>query len=514
MIAQIETKRIAKNTIALYIRMGLIMLVSLYTSRVLLKVLGVDDFGIYNLVAGVVVLFSFLNTAMNTATLRFLNYALGKGNTVQAAKYFSMSISVYVGVIAITVILSETLGLWFLNKQLNIPSERIFASNLVFQFAIANTVINILQVPYNAVIIAYERMSFFAWISIVKALLLLLVVFIVPSCNGDKLIFYAFLTTLINIIIQIIYVFYCRKAFARVARYRLFWNNKLFKELCSFSGWSLLGGIANVANSQGLNMILNVFCGVALNAAVGIAHQVGAAVYQFVSNFQVAYNPQIIKLYSSGNQQAFITLIFQASKISYYLMLILTIPIALNIDFILNLWLTNIPPYTADFIIWTLIYSMIDAIGGPLWLAVQATGKIRNYQLIVSAFILSNLPIAVIAMWLGCSPVWPFALRTLINVIITSWRIFYLKHKVDLPSWFFFKEVICRALIVTFLALLLPIGIYIFINNHIIRFFATSFSTIVCTATATIFLGFKQEERRVIFSFLQLQLNKLRKSDA
>lgn len=509
MTAKIETTRIAKNTIALYIRMGLTMLVSLYTSRVLLQVLGVDDFGIYNLVAGIVVLFSFLNTAMNTATLRFLNFALGKGRSTQAARYFSMSISVYILVIVITVILAETLGLWLLNHQLNIPIKRLTASNIVFQFAIANTVIGILQVPYNAVIIAYERMSFFAWVSIIKVVLLLLVVFIVPWSPGDKLVFYAFLSTMVNLFMQIIYVFYCRKAFPGVARYRPFWDAKIFKELCSFSGWSLLGGLANIGNNQGLNMILNIFGGVALNAATGLAHQVGAAIYQFVANFQTAYNPQIIKLYSAGNQNAFITLVFQASKISYYMMLLFTLPVAINIDFILKLWLDNIPPYTADFIIWTLVYSMIDSIGGPLWLSVQATGKIRNYQLIVSVFILSNIPIAILLMYMGFSPVWTFVLKAFINAITTIWRIFYLKHKVNLPSWLFIREICGRAIIVTLVASLLPVMFAILIDNTIFRFFITSFTALIGVVIVSFFLGFKTEERNAIVSFLQMRFKQL-----
>ena len=298
-----NNKRIAKNTLMLYVKMGVMMLVQLYTSRVVLQTLGVDDFGIYNVVGGVVVLFSFLNAAMSSATQRFLNFELGKGDLVQVGRVFSMSLTVHFCIAGLVLLLAETVGLWFLNSELNIPAERMVAANWVYQFSVATTLLGILLVPYNATIIAHERMGFYAWTSIVKAVLLLVIVYFLSIGEVDKLILYAGLVFAVNALMQGVYIVYCRRAFSKTALYRPFFDRELFRRLISFSGWSLFGGVADMCNSQGINMVMNIFCGVAVNAAMGIANQVNAAVYQFVSNFQIAFNPQLVKSYAANERE-------------------------------------------------------------------------------------------------------------------------------------------------------------------------------------------------------------------
>lgn len=505
-----NNKRIAKNTLMLYVKMGVMMLVQLYTSRVVLQTLGVDDFGIYNVVGGVVVLFSFLNAAMSSATQRFLNFELGKKDFVQVGRVFSMSMTVHFVIAGTVLILAETVGLWFLNSELNISADRMIAANWVYQFSVASTLLGILLVPYNATIIAYERMSFYAWTSILKALMLLGIVYLLVIGNTDKLILYAGLVFAVNALMQIVYIAYCRRVFPQTAIYKPFRDKKLFRELISFSGWSLFGGVANMSASQGINIVMNIFCGVAVNAAMGIANQVNAAVYQFVANFQTAFNPQIIKLYSSGETESFIRLIFRASKISYFMMFLLTLPLLLNTEFILGIWLGEVPEFAADFTRLTLAFALVDALSGPLWMSVQATGEIRNYQLIVSAFIFSNLPFAILLLWLGAPPVWVLVLKVFINIVVTVWRSFYLKGKVGLPTWKFLKEVLGRACIVSGAAALPAIWAWNSIspNEPWSRFLASSVVAFFATAIFAGAFGLTRDEcatfMRVIRSRLKI----------
>ena len=495
-----NNKRIAKNTLMLYAKMGVTMLVSLYTSRVVLQTLGVDDFGIYNVVGGVVVLFSFLNAAMSSATQRFLNFELGKKDLVQVGRVFSMSMTVHFCIAGIVLLLAETVGLWFLNAELNIPAERMIAANWVYQFSVASTLLGIMLVPYNATIIAYERMAFYAWASIINVFLRLGIVYLLVIGNFDKLILYAGLTFAVGVLMQIIHVGYCRRAFPQTAIYKPFRDKKLFRELISFSGWSLFGGVASMSASQGINMVMNIFCGVAVNAAMGIANQVNAAVYQFVSNFQTAFQPQIVKRYSAEEHDALILLIFRASKFSYFMMLFVALPIVLNTDFVLTVWLGNVPEFASDFVRWTLFTAMVESLAGPLWMSVQATGTIRNYQIVVCLFLFSTLPLAIVLLSFGCSPVWVLIGRCGINFVTTLWRAIYLKEKITFPTWMYFRRVIGNVLIVSLLSVFVPALIWLHIPEESvwIRFFSSSGASAFCVVCAVWLLGFTASERNSI----------------
>lgn len=505
-----NNKRIAKNTLMLYVKMGVMMLVSLYTSRVVLQTLGVDDFGIYNVVGGVVVLFSFLNAAMSSATQRFLNFELGKKDLVQVGRVFSMSLTVHFCIAGLVLFLAETVGLWFLNAELNIPADRMAAANWVYQFSVATTLLGILLVPYNATIIAHERIGFYAWTSIVRALFLLGIVYLLVIGNIDKLILYAGLVFAVNALMQIVYIAYCRRAFPQTAIYKPFRDKKLFHELISFSGWSLFGGVANMSASQGINMVMNIFCGVAVNAAMGIANQVNAAVYQFVSNFQTAFNPQIVKLYSSGEKESFIRLIFRASKISYFMMFLLTLPLLLNMEFVLGIWLGEVPEFAEDFTRLTLTFALVDALSGPLWMSVQATGKIRNYQLIVSSFIFANLPLSIFLLWLDVSPAWVLAGKVFINIVITIWRAFYLEGEVGLPAWRFLRDVLGRAGLISVISAIPALWVWNFVPavDEWMRAITSSVVAFFLTVFFVFLLGFTRDERlaftRIVRSRLKI----------
>ena len=321
-----NNKCIAKNTSMLYIRMLLTMAVTLYTSRVILNTLGVEDYGIYNVVGGFVAMMGFLNNSMAVATQRFLSFEIGKKSNSQFSRVFSMSMSIHILIALVILVLAETVGLWFVKTQLTIPIERMGAALWVFHFSILAFIVNVISVPYNATIIAHERMNVFAWVSIIDVSLKLLIVFILQWFGYDKLKFYALLMFGVALIIRLIYGSYCSRKFVE-SKFHFYWDKSLFKTIMSFAGWSLWGGAASVLHSQGVNILLNIFFGPAINAARGIAYQIQGAVNSFVSNFQIAINPQIIKSYASSKIEYMHQLIFQGAKYSFYLLFALSLPI-------------------------------------------------------------------------------------------------------------------------------------------------------------------------------------------
>ena len=497
-----DNRRIAKNTLALYVRMGVSMIVSLFTSRVVLQTLGVEDFGIYNVVGGVVVLFSFLNAAMSSATQRFLNFELGRRDFAQVGRVFSMSMSVHFAIAGAVLLLAETLGLWFLNAQLNIPAERMAAANWVYQFSVASTLLGIMLVPYNATIIAYERMTFYAWASIATTFLRLGIVYLLVIGNADKLVLYAALTFAVGVLMQIVHVAYCRRAFPRTAIYRPFRDKKLFRELVSFSGWNLFGGVSYLGNTQGLNMVVNIFCGVAVNAAMGIANQVSAAVYQFASNFQTAFNPQIVKNFAAGNSEATSKLVFRASKISFALVLLLVAPIFPNADFVLSLWLGVVPEHAAAFVRLTLLYCLTDTLSAPLFTLVSASGKIREYQVIIGLMFLANVPVAVLLLWCGLAPEWVIASRLGITLLMVPVRLWTSRKNARLRVRAYASDVLLRVCALGAFALLPTCALAGAFPPSLPALCASALCSTALVAAGTWFFCFSAEERKFLRNFL------------
>lgn len=439
------------------------MAVSLFTFRELLKELGVDDYGTYNVVGGVVILFSFLSNAMTQSNQRFLSYHLGRRDDATLGRVFSMIINVQVVICLLIVFLAETIGLWFINCKMNFESGSMVAVNWVYQFSILTFVIQILQIPYTSAIISYEKMSFFSYFSIAEALIKLGVVLSLELFSHNRLIIYSGLLMLSALLIFIVYFIYCSKAF-KICSYRRLWDNALFTKLIGFSGWNMLGGLGNVAAGQGINMLFNIFCGVVVNAAMGVSQQVSAAVTALVGNMQVAFNPQIIKSYAVGDIQYFNSLIFRSSRLAFYLIAAIGLPIIVGMKTILSIWLVDIPEYAIQFTQLTIVFCMIDVISGPLWIANQASGKVRTYMIIISILILSNLPVAYIILKCGLSPVYVIAARCVINVLVLIFRLVYLKHSINFPSLNFIKVVILRAI----LYLTITIPLVIIVHNYYI----------------------------------------------
>lgn len=501
-------KRIAKNTLALYVRSIIVMLVSLYTSRVVLETLGADDFGIYNVVGSVVVLFSFIQGAMATAVQRYLNFELGRDDKNAVSRVFSMSMTVHIMIALIVVVLSETIGLWFLNTQMQIPSGRHIATQWVYQFSVLTCCVNILRIPYNATIIAYEKMSFYAYVSILEVFLKLSVVFLLVFSNGDRLILYSILMLIVPIIISVAYVFFCRKKFTTCS-YSLFWDKKLFEEIFGFSAWSLFGSMANLGASQGINVLLNIFCGVVVNAAMGLAQQVNSAVSQFIVNFQTAFVPQLVKLYARNEYEKFVHLIFRSSKLSYFLILLIGLPVLTYTRPLLEIWLHSVPEYTVQFTRLMILFSMIDAMSGPLWNSVQATGKIRNYQILISSIIAINVPAAYVILKLGGSPIIVLVVRVIINFITHLVRIFYLRRLFGFPSLPYIKDIMSRIVFVSIVAMPLPLLMMRKVPTPTVWQLLFFLVIIVLqTAVFVFLLGLSQGERRTLINGVRQKIVK------
>lgn len=384
-----STRRIAKNTVVLYFRQILIILVSLYTVRVVLATLGAEDYGIYNVVAGVVTMFSFLSGAMATASQRYFSYALGQNDEVQLKRYFSMSFTIYCLIALVVVVIAETCGLWFVENKLVVPLERQQAAFWIYQASIFPTVCTILTAPFMASIIAHEDMNIYAYVSIVEVVLKLGIVFLLSLFPADKLIVYGFLMAAVVFVNTAIYRSICARKY-RECRFSFFWDKRLFKELVGYTGWNMFGASVGIFKNQLVNIVLNQFFSPVVNAARGIAYQVNGAVTSFSQGFSTAVRPQIIKSYASGNKEEMLALMYRSCKATFFLMYVFTLPLSLEMSYVLGLWLGNVPENAILFTRLALLDALIDSVSYPLMTAAQATGKIGLYQSVVGGILLLN----------------------------------------------------------------------------------------------------------------------------
>lgn len=509
-MAETNNKRVAKNTLFLYFRMILIMLVTLYTSRVVLAQLGIKDYGIYNVVGGVVTMFAFLNNCMTTSTQRFLTFELGKGNTQRLKDVFAASLNIHIAIAFTIVVLAESIGLWFVNYKLVIPADRLVAANWVFQFAILSFCVNIIQVPYNAVIIAHEKMNVYAYISIVEVMLKLGIVYLLSVSPFDKLIAYAVLIFAVQLLIRAIYQIYCRKNYEE-SKFRIFWDKSLYQQMSGFAGWNLFGSLAWMLRDQGLNIVLNLFFGPVINAARGVATQVSGAVMNFISNFQVALNPQITKNYANGNIQEMEKLTYLGIKFSYIILFFLAFPLSLNINYVLHLWLVEVPDYTALFIILIMIDSMVgNLFGVPFMTSLSATGKIRNYQIVVSFIILLIVPVGYIALRLGCDAPSVFYITIIFSGISGFARFLFCRKQIGYSLREMTKGVLLPVLSITVVALPLPIfaKLEYFQTDTLMNFLLLCLISIVMTFVSAWFVGLNTTEKDKLLSIIKSKIHK------
>ncbi|MCX9111810.1 hypothetical protein OKS80_02720 [Aeromonas veronii] len=494
---QKKHSRIVKNSLFLYFRMILTLVVTLYTSRVVLNVLGVEDFGIYNVVGGVVTMMAFLSGAMSSATQRFLSFELGKGDRNQFANVFKMSVNIHILIIFIVVVITETLGLWLINTNLVIPAERIIAANVVFHCAIFSFCCTVISVPYNAAIIAYEKMSAFAYISIVDVFLKLVVVFLLVLHDGDRLQFYALLMTAVSLLTFVCYYSYAHRQF-RVTRFSLYWDKVLFKTLLSYTGWNLFGNLAAVATNQGINILLNLFFGSAVNAARAIAFQVNSAISGFVSSLQMSINPQIVKSYASGNYTYMHQLIMCGSKYTFFLLYTLALPIMLQTHTVLTLWLVNPPEHSVLFCQLILIDALITSLSGSLMASVQATGNIKRYQAIIGSILLVNVPVSYFLLSNGCHAYTVFYVSICTSIIALLFRFVLLRNLIELDVAGFLTKVIGRISLVLASTLLTLKYVELNVGNIIINFIFMSSIIVIVTLACIYAFGLEKFEREFI----------------
>ena len=493
---EIDGNRIAKNTLLLYLRMLFQLGIALYTSRAVLNALGVIDFGIYNVVGGIIVIFSFLNNAMASSTQRFLVYHLGTNDSRKLKQIFSSAIIIHFVMAVVVVGLAEIMGLWFLQAKMIIPMERLEVAKWVFHLSVISSAITILSVPYNAAIRANERMGAFAAISIIETLLKLCVAIFISFCNGDRLLWYAGLLLGVSVIVRTIYGVYCSKSFPE-AKLIFPRNNKLlYKEMTSFAGWSLVGNLSVVGYTQGINLLLNIFFGPAINAARGIAVQVQNAVYGFVRSFQTAVNPQITKSYAIGDLKSMHLLIYRSSKLSFYLTLMLSLPIIIETPYVLSLWLNIVPDYTVAFCRLTFISCMIESISNPFMIGASATGKIKKYHLIIGSILLLIVPVSYIFLKLGFEPIIVYIIDILIQFIAQIIRLFLCRHLFSLNILFYIKDVISRIVGVAVLSVVFSLLIdSLFIEINFINAIVVAFFSFISVCVVSYVIGLTKSER-------------------
>ncbi|RHR43030.1 lipopolysaccharide biosynthesis protein [Parabacteroides sp. AF18-52] len=499
----LNNKRIAKNTLLLYVRMLVMLFISLFTSRIVLQSLGVDNYGIYNVVGGLVSMFSILSSALNAAIVRFISIELGKKDSNKLNLVFCTSVSTQILLIVIVVVLLETVGLWFLNYKLVIPVDRIVAANWVFQFSVLTFVLNMWSIPYNAEIIAHEKMNVFAYVSILESVAKLMVAVVILFYSKDKLIFYALLLCIVSIGVRLTYGIYCSRMFEE-CRFRFFTDRGLLKEMFGFAGWNFIGASSTIIREQGCNMLLNMFFGPAVNTAKGLAFTVNSAVMGFVGNFMIAINPQIYKSYSIGEHKYTMQLVFQSTRLSYYIILLLGLPIIVTAPYLLQLWLGVVPEHTVAFVRLVIIFSMSESLAGSLLTLTYAIGRIQTYQIVIGLLQILNIPIVYLMLDSSYPPESVYIVAITISIVSEIARLIILRKEANLNVIFFLKEVYFNVFIVTIFA---SVGILLltkqFECNSFVNF---SYMIVVCLIVSILSIyifGLTMYDRRLVIGHLK-----------
>lgn len=502
-----NSKKLAKNTIFLYIRLLFSMLVSLYTSRIILQYLGVEDYGIYNVVGGVVAMFTLVSGTLSSSISRNLTYTLGKGDYERLNRTFTTSVNVQCLLIIIILLLAEPIGIWFLNNKLVIPDSRMYAANWVLQFSILTFCINLFSVPYNATIISHEKMDAFAFIGVLEVFLKLGVVFLLNIGNIDKLINYAFLLCCVSLLIQTIYFAYCKRNFDECT-YHFCYDRRIMRDVLGFAGWNFLGSAAGILKNQGLNILLNLFFGPTVNAARAIATQVNTAIVGFVSNFMTALMPQITKAYAQGNLDYVVQCIYRGSKFSYFLLFFLSLPVMVETEGILRVWLINVPDSTVNFVRYIILLSLADTLSRTTINANNATGDIKRYQITMGLFNLMILPCCYFGLKLGIDAASTELISVAFMLISIFPRIHFVKKHIPIRYNIFIRNVIQPVFLVSFVAYTASY----FILGSLQKDFVTMLvSIVICffIAGITIYvIGMTKEERSFIKQIISTKLKR------
>ena len=503
-------KRIVKNTMLLYVRMGVMMIISFFTARITLEALGVTDYGINNVVGGLVSLFSIISNSLSVSVSRFMTFELGKGDKKKLNTIFSTALNIHIILALIVVIAIEIVGVWFLDNKMDIPDDRLTAAHWVLQCSTFMFAIGLLSVPYNAAVIAHERMDIYAYFTLFDAFSKLAVIFAIKYYEGDKLIFLALISMMPPLIKQFYYWHYSKKHFEECT-YHAIWNKKVFKEMFGFAGWNFIGASSAQIKNQGVNIAINIFSGPAMNAARGIAMQVNAIIEQFTGNFMVAINPQITKEFAAKNFSRMHKLIFNGTRFSYFLFLFLSIPIFFEIETILHIWLGQVPEHTVLFTRLIILLSLSEVMSNTLITAQLATGKIKNYQIVVGGTQLLNFPISYLLLKWGYFPEITVIVAIIISQICFFERLLFLRKMVSLPSYRYFKEVYLKLILVTALAAIMPAITHVIIEDQKTRFLTTCIVSIIVSFVVIYIIGLRKEEKSKAIRYIKKTLRKFKR---
>lgn len=492
-----SNKRIAKNTLLLYVRMLSLLVVSLYTSRIVLATLGVEDYGLYNVVGGIVTMFTFLNSAMGNSSHRYITFALGKGDEKELEEVVGTTCLIHWSIAIVIFVLSETVGLWFLYNKMVIPESRMVAAQWVYQFSVIACMVSIISVPYNAMIIAHEKMGAFALIAILDAVLKLLIVYLIQVSGSDKLILYSAFILGVNVLNRLIYQIYCKLHFKEAKHIKIKRYPQL-KSMSSFAGWSMIGNLAFVCYTQGLNILLNLFFGPAVNAARGVAVQVQGAIKGFVTNFQTAVTPQIIKSYSQGNYERLHTLVYSSSKFSFFMLYCMVLPISLEAKTLLGLWLEEVPDYAVVFTVLILWIMLLEPLSNPIDKANQATGTIRNYQIVEGGSLLLIVPVSYLVLKNGGEPYAVFIVQFIVMAIVQILRLFLICHKIKMSIRDYVLRVLVKVVLVAVVSSIIPLFCFFTLPQSFLSFVVIVLTSIINVIFFSYVLGLTLNERMMV----------------
>lgn len=497
-----NSKRIAKNTVIMYMRMFVMMLIGLYTSRVILNVLGIEDYGIYNVVGGLIGMFSIVSSSLSSSISRYLTFEIGKGNILRLKEIFSTSFIAQTGMSLLIILLIEVVGVWYLYNKMSIPDGRLDAAAFVLQCSVISFALSLIMTPYSAAIIAHERFGLYAYLTLFDALMKLGIVFALSISPFDKLKTYALLLLCVTVLVQGIYFVYCRRKFEE-CHFKLRYNKSLLKEVGGFAGWSFFGNTSWILNSQGIDLLINFFFGVTLNAARGIANQVNNIVQGFVSNFMTTLNPQITKSYAMEDMEYMRKLVYSGAKYSYFLMLFFSIPLCLETKQILVLWLKIIPEYAVPFVRLTLMASMAFVLGNTLTTAQGATGKVRHYAIVTSIFTFLEFPMVLILFYSGFSPISCYVVHLVIYFGLVFVKIYLVKDFIGITYVSYMKEVILRTLFVTLSALVIPFVLYSIYPQSLMRMLCVCLIGFLTSGLSIYYFGMQKNERVYVMKMVR-----------
>ena len=501
-----KSKRIAKNTLFLYMRMLFLMVVTLFTSRVLLDKLGIEDFGIYNVVGGLAMMFIFFRSSLSNATQRFLNVELGKGNADGAARVFAQHFTLYLAISAAVVVVGETVGLWFVYNKLVIPADRLVAAVWVYQFTLFSLCSTLVGIVYDSTIIAHEDMNVYSYVGIFEGLAKLGIAYAISISPFDRLVVYGLLLMLLALSIQCFYAFYCSRRYAE-CRIKILWDRQLLKDTSSIVGWNTVGTAVYAVNDSGVNILLNLFFGPAVNAARAVSFQVSNAVNGFASNFFVSVRPQIVKSYAAGDDEYLMKLFYNSSKFSFFLLWIFCLPLCFAIDPILHLWLKQVPEYTGIFTVWILAYSLVNVLNNPVWAIALAVGKLKRYIGIGSGVFLLVFPLAYAALKFGASPVAVFAIMVAVRLCYLVVVLHIIKAYVNLSFRRYFADVVKPVALVVAVSLAVSCALHAALPASLPGTLAFIILTVVMTSLCVYTLGLRATQRAYLLNIIKKKFN-------